>query len=256
MPTAFIYFHAELNDFFQKDFSDIPHVVEFNGHETVKHVIESLGVPHTEVGVILINGKSVGFEEIPNSNDCIHVYPSKEGVEISPVIFLKPKPMKEIRFVLDGHLGKLATYLRLLGFDTLYQNNYDDNELAKISSLENRVLLTRDRGLLKRTVVSYGYFVREKSPQKQLLEVVNQFELNETAKPFHRCANCNGILLQITKEEIIDRLAPKTKLYYDDFRICEKCNQIYWKGSHFKKMEHFFHEVLQGKENREKLEDK
>jgi uncharacterized protein with PIN domain len=247
MPTAFIYFHAELNDFFQNESSDVPIKVEFNGHETVKHVIEVLGVPHTEVGVILINGESVGFGQKPHNDDRIHVYPSMDGVDVSPVIWLKPEPLKEIRFVLDGHLGKLANYLRLLGFDSRYQNDFEDSELAAISSQEDRILLTRDRGLLKRTVVSYGYFVREKSPRRQLVEVVERFELAAKAKPFYRCANCNGVLQHIKKEEILDRLAPKTKLYYHEFRICDDCNQIYWKGSHFEKMESFFNGVLRGK---------
>ena len=247
MPNAFFFFHNELNDFFQNESSEMCFEAEFNGHETVKHVIESLGVPHTEVGVILINGESVGFDQNPHHQNCIHVYPSRDGVLVSPVIDLKPEPLKDIRFVLDGHLGKLATYLRLLGFDTLYQNDFEDTQLAEISSEEKRILLTRDRGLLKRTMVSYGYFVREKSPRKQLIEIVDKFGLADKAIPFYRCANCNGVLQPIAKEEIIDRLEPKTKIYYDEFQICEICEQIYWKGSHFKRMECFINEVLAGK---------
>jgi uncharacterized protein with PIN domain len=251
MSTVFFYFYEELNDFFQYELFDIPIEVDFNSHETVKHIIETLGVPHTEVGVIIINGNSVGFDHKPNPDDIIYVYPSVDDVEVRPVINLQPKPMEEFRFVLDGHLGKLAGYLRLLGFDTLYQNDYDDAELAKISSLERRMLLTRDRGLLKRAEVVYGYFVREKSPRKQLSEVVNRFDLKELAKPFHRCSNCNGLLVRVDKGNIIDRLAPKTKLYYEDFRICDKCDQIYWKGSHFEKMEYFFSSILNGNHNLE-----
>jgi len=247
MAIAFFYFHAELNDFFHDEYSTNPVEVEFEGHETVKHVIEALGVPHTEVSVILINGESVGFEQKPHPGDHIHVYPSMEGVNVSGVKSLKPKPLKEFRFVLDGHLGKLATYLRLLGFDTRYKNDCQDNELAEISSKENRILLTRDRGLLKRTLVTYGYFVREKTPRKQLVEVVNHFGLAPKAKPFYRCANCNGVLQSVDKEKILDRLQPKTKLYYDEFRICEDCHQIYWKGSHFERMERFIAEVIYDK---------
>jgi uncharacterized protein with PIN domain len=244
MLTAHIYFHAELNDFFHREYSLEPVDVDFNGHETVKHVIEALGVPHTEVGVILVNGESVGFAHKPRHGDCIHVYPTLEGVNGSRIKWLKPDPLKEIRFILDGHLGKLATYLRLLGFDTRYQNDYADDELAEISSTDDRILLTRDRGLLKRSKVTYGYYVREKQPQKQLVEVVNRFRLSRKAQPFNRCANCNGLLKPIEKVKILDRLQPKTKLYYQEFKICEECQQIYWKGSHFQKMERFINDVI------------
>lgn len=244
MPFATIYFHGELNDFLQKERRWIPFEVEFNGHETVKHLIEVLGVPHPEVEVILINDVSVEFGYQPDSGDRIEVFPSIDGVDVSVIICLKPEPLKVIRFVLDSHLGKLATYLRLLGFDTRYQNNYEDTKLAEISHQETRILLTRDRGLLKRSVVTYGYCVREKSPRKQLTEIVDRFDLASKAKPFSRCANCNGVLGAVDKVKILDRLSPKTKHYYNDFRICDTCDQIYWKGSHFESMEKFFHEVL------------
>jgi uncharacterized protein with PIN domain len=245
MAKAFLYFHGELNDFFNRKTEDYSLEVEINQHETVKHVIEAVGVPHTEVGVILINGESVRFSQKLVADDYVQVYPSKDGVDVDPVIWLKPEPLDELRFVLDGHLGKLAAYLRLLGFDTLYQNNYEDSQLARITSEENRILLTRDRGLLKRKAVAYGYYVREKSPRKQLLEVVNRYSLAEKAQPFTRCANCNGVLQPVDKSKIMDRLAPKTKRYYNEFRICSDCEQIYWKGSHFDRMESFIQEILE-----------
>jgi uncharacterized protein with PIN domain/sulfur carrier protein ThiS len=246
MLIATIYFHGELNDFLRKERRWIPIEVEFNGHETVKHLIEASGVPHPEVEVILINGESVEFGHQPDSGDRIEVYPSMHGVDVPAIICLKPFPLKVFRFVLDSHLGKLATYLRLLGFDTWYQNNYEDTKLAEISHQETRILLTRDRGLLKRTAVRYGYCVREKSPPKQLTEIVDRFDLASIAKPFSRCANCNGVIGTVEKEKILDRLGPKTKRYYNDFRICDTCDQIYWKGSHFDRMEKFFNEVLNG----------
>jgi uncharacterized protein with PIN domain len=149
-----------------------------------------------------------------------------------------------VRFVLDGHLGKLASYLRLLGFDTLYRNDYDDDELADTSSNQRRILLTRDRGLLKRNRVWFGYCIRARSPGEQVVEVLKRFDLAERAHPFSRCACCNGLLTPVEKVDVFDRLEPKTKLYYDDFRICQDCDRIYWKGSHFERMESQLQDLL------------
>jgi uncharacterized protein with PIN domain len=236
MPSATFLFHTDLNDFLPKDKRQADIKVDFNGHETVKHIIESLGVPHTEVDAILVNGVSVGFAHQPVQGDQIDVYPTRalEGIVRT---HLQPEIPDEPRFVLDGHLGKLASYLRLLGFDTLYRNNYGDEELAKISNCENRILLTRDRGLLKRNLVSYGYCVRGKRAQKQVVEILRRYKLVDFTRPFSRCARCNGLLKQVSKADVYDRLEPKTKLYYDDFRKCEACDQVYWKGSHFQRME-------------------
>ena len=145
--------------------------------------------------------------------------------------------MDEPCFVLDGHLGRLASHLRLLGFDALYRNDYDDDALAEISSNQDRILLTRDRGLLKRNQVRSGYCVRAKSPQEQVIEVLRRFDLAEQAHLYSRCARCNGSLIPVDKADVFDRLEQKTRLYYDDFRICQQCCQIYWKGSHFERME-------------------
>jgi len=247
MPSASLRFHAQLNDFLPRMRRNVSFVVSFNGHESIKHIIEVVGVPHTEVDVILINGKSVGFDRKPGLGDHIDVFPDGIQIEVDSLLHLRPVPNLNIHFVLDGHLGKLATYMRLLGFDSLYRNNYEDLELADISSRESRWLLTRDRGLLKRAVVRYGYWVREKNPQKQLVEIVKHFGLDRFAVPFSRCPICNGLLRLVDKLEVIERLEPKTIKYYEVFRICEKCDQVYWKGSHFNRMERFIGEVLNPK---------
>jgi uncharacterized protein with PIN domain len=204
---------------------------------TVKHLLESLGTPHTEVDVILVNGTSVDFDYRAVDGDRVAIYPALEILDISPIIHLRPQPLGEAHFVLDGHLGKLASYLRLLGFDTLYRNDYNDDELAKVSSREQRILLTRDRGLLKRGLVTLGYCVRAKSPREQTVEVLRRFELVEQARPYSRCARCNGRLVPTSKADVFDRLEPKTKLYYDEFQVCEQCDRVYWRGSHFERME-------------------
>jgi uncharacterized protein with PIN domain len=244
MPIASIYFHGELNDFLPPELQSTEFEVQFNGHETVKHIIETLGVPHPEIEVILINNNSVDFSFLPRSGDQIEVFPSTDGLVVTQIFGLKPVPLQNYRFVVDIHLGKLANYLRLLGFDTRYRNDYDDSEIAEISHKENRILLTRDHGLLKRSVVRYGYYVREKYPQEQLAEIVNRFDLTSSAKPFSRCANCNGVLIWVDKENILDRIESKTKKYYNEFSTCNSCDQIYWKGSHFNKMEKFFDLIL------------
>jgi uncharacterized protein with PIN domain len=237
MPKAIFRFFAELNDFLPASQRQLPIEVNFSGHESVKHLLESLGVPHTEVDVILVNARSVNFSARLMDSDEVQVYPSFQGWQLTPLIHLRPEASRQPRFVLDGHLGKLAVYLRLLGFDTRYQNDFNDDELAEISSYEGRILLTRDRGLLKRSQVSQGYCVRTKLPRQQVVEVLRRYGLQAQAITFSRCARCNGVLEVVTKEEVFERLEPKTKLYYDEFRICRDCDQIYWKGSHFERLE-------------------
>ncbi len=248
MPQATFRFYAELNDFLPRNQQKVDFVYQFGGHETVKHIIESLGVPHTEVDLILVNGESVDFGSKMRDQDRVSVYPVFESLNIEQVSQVRPKPLREPRFVLDNHLGKLAGYLRHLGFDTLYRNDFDDPELAEISSERGRILLTRDRGLLKRSLVTHGYCVRSKHPRKQIKEVMDRFDLVSLAAPFSRCARCNGLLHPVPKAEVFDRLESKTKLYFDEFRICEDCEQIYWKGSHFYLMKRFIDQIL-GHEN-------
>lgn len=239
MPSATFRFYAELNDFLPlvQQRTDFAH--SFGGHETVKHIIESLGVPHTEVDLILVNGESVDFSRQLMDGDRISVYPVFECMDIGKISKVRPEPLRKTRFVLDNHLGKLANYLRLLGFDTLYRNDYGDHELAEVSNQDKRILLTRDRGLLKRSQVTHGYCVRQTDPKKQIEEIIQRFDLADRTKPFSRCARCNGWLQSVSKAEVYGRLEPKTKLYYDEFRKCEGCDQVYWKGSHFRRLEKF-----------------
>ncbi|MBC8507850.1 MAG: Mut7-C ubiquitin/RNAse domain-containing protein [Anaerolineales bacterium] len=245
MPKATFRFYAELNDFLPLERRQVGFEHMFGGHETVKHLVESLGVPHTEVDLLLINGVSVGFDNSVEEGDQVSVYPVFESMDIKAVSRVRPEPLREPRFVLDGHLGKLAKYLRLMGFDTLYRNDFDDHELAEISSSDRRILLTRDRGLLKHSRVTHGYCIRAKKPKKQVNEVLQRFDLHRLAQPFSRCARCNGILKPAAKADVYDRLEPKTKHYFEEFSICPECDQIYWKGSHFKKLERFIDQVLQ-----------
>ena len=244
MKSAHFRFYAELNDFLPRSRRQIAFDAMFEGRVSIKHMIESLGVPHPEVDLVLINGQSVDFSYLVQDGDQISVYPVFESIDITPEVRLRPKPLREIRFVLDAHLGRLAAYLRMLGFDAIYRNDFADEELAQISSQEVRILLTRDRGLLKRGKVTHGYCVRDTNSRCQLVEVLRRFDLSRVVAPFTRCMRCNGSLQPISKTSISHRLQPKTRQYYHEFRICEECDQIYWKGSHYQRMQQFIQSCL------------
>ena len=245
MLEATFRFYSELNDFLPSDRRQVLFTYAFSGRPAIKDTIEALGVPHTEVDLVLANGVSVDFGYRLRDGDQISVYPVFESFDISPVLHLRPKPLREVRFVLDTHLGRLAGYLRMMGFDTLYRNDYADDELARISSQQRRILLTKDRGLLKRSKVTHGYFVREIHPRAQLTEILRRFDLVGLIKPYNRCIRCNGMVTPVDKEEIIDQLQPETRQYYDEFHRCQDCARIYWRGSHYQRMQLFIAQVLE-----------
>ncbi|BAZ50885.1 hypothetical protein NIES4103_35080 [Nostoc sp. NIES-4103] len=190
MAIAYFHFHGELNDFLPRHKRHTNIGSFFTERASIKDMIESLGVPHTEVDCIEVNAESVNFSYIVQDEDNINIYPISARNFINQKIGLRPEPLSSIRFVLDIHLGKLATSLRLLGFDTLYRNDYQDEELALISHNESRVLLTRDKGLLMRSLVIYGYYVRNTNPQQQIVEVLQRFDLFNAVSPFQRCLRC------------------------------------------------------------------
>ncbi|MCP6758290.1 MAG: Mut7-C ubiquitin/RNAse domain-containing protein [Fischerella sp. CENA71] len=244
MARATFQFHAELNDFLPPNKRQV-RIEHFYGERaSIKDMIEALGVPHPEVDCIEVNGESVDFAYIVQDGDTINVYPISTVAQTDCLSLVRPKPLNTICFVLDIHLGKLASSLRLLGFDTLYQNNYHDPELAEISSTQNRILLTRDKGLLMRSVVTYGYYVRNTDPQQQIVEVLRRFDLFDLVSPFQRCLRCNGILQPVDKQVVIDQLPDTVVLYTDEFHRCQNCAQIYWKGSHYERLQRFIDGVL------------
>ncbi|MBI3969581.1 MAG: Mut7-C ubiquitin/RNAse domain-containing protein [Chloroflexi bacterium] len=244
MAQVYVRLYAELGDFLRNGAGHTELVVGLERRTSVKDLIESLGVPHTEIDLLLIDGESVGFETIVESGARISAYPRFRSLDVSELTRVRPDTPAALCFVLDTHLGRLAAYLRLLGFDTLYRNDYADETLARISSEEGRILLTRDRGLLKRSVVKYGYHVWETHPERQLVEVLRRFELSGAAAPFHRCIECNGEIESVAKAEIADRLPPKTRQFYDEFRRCRSCDRVFWKGSHFERMERLVRQAL------------
>jgi uncharacterized protein with PIN domain len=189
--------------------------------------------------MIIVNGEPVGFSYKLKKGDDISVYPVFESFDISSVSPLRAKPLRETKFVLDVHLGRLAKYLRLCGFDTMYRNRFSDREIIEISLSDHRIILTRDRGILKNRKVTHGYWIRSIVPEEQLAEVLDRFDLRKNIMPFTRCLECNSSLTDVPKEEIIENLRPDTKKYFNDFRKCNGCGRIYWEGSHYDKMKDF-----------------
>jgi uncharacterized protein with PIN domain len=242
-------FYEELNDFLPPALRKVTITHSFDRRASVKDMIEAFGVPHTEVDIILVNGHSVDFTYIVQDGDCISAYPVFESLDISPLVRLRPAPLRSPAFVLDTNLGRLARYLRLLGFDCLYQNDYDDQAVANIAHRQHRIVLTRDRALLQRKIITRGYFVREVRPRLQVKEVLARFDLYRLVTPFSRCIRCNGDLQAVDKQVIEDRLEPKTRQYYDSFRICKACGQIYWQGGHHARSLQLIEELVKLQDN-------
>jgi uncharacterized protein len=229
---AWFRFYAELNDFLPPERRQIAFVHSVDRRSSVKDAIESLGVPHTEIDLILVDGRSVDFSYLLQDGDRVSVYPVFEALDISPVALVRPVPLREVRFVLDTHLGRLAAYLRLAGFDARWRSEAGDAELAGISVEEKRILLTRDHGLLKRKVVTHGYFVRATRPADQLAEVLGRFDLVRSVVPFSRCLRCNGEIESAAPELAWSRLPPRIRATHREFWRCRSCGRVYWKGSH------------------------
>ncbi len=239
MNQAWFRFYEELNDFIPASRKKQVFSHSFHGNPSVKDVIESLGVPHVEVDMILVNGKSVSFSYKVMDADHVSIYPVFESLDISEVQHLRAQPLRDIKFIADVHLGRLVKYLRLLGFDTVYDREFSDSEIINTSVSQKRIILTRDKGLLKNRKVTHGYWIRSTDPRRQVNEVVSKFDLSRNLKPFTRCLECNSLVKDIPKEDISGMLLPKTKKYYNLFKICPDCSKIYWEGSHFEKMKQF-----------------
>jgi uncharacterized protein with PIN domain len=232
--TAELRFYGDLIDFLP----DGKPVVErtFDVSPSVKDTIEACGVPHPEVDLVLVDGEPVGWEHAVVDGERIAVYPRFRAFDIAGLSAVHVPPLPEVRFLVDVHLGTLTRYLRLLGFDAI-QPDADDGELADLSVREARNLLTRDLGLLKRTVVRHGYFVRSSDPLMQAVEVVRYFDLDEDVSPFTRCMECNGRIVPVATADAVDRVPPGVRRNHDRFRECAECGRLYWEGTHFGRLE-------------------
>lgn len=234
--TAQFRFYAELNDFLSKERRKREFDFAFDGTPAVKDVVEALGVPHTEIDLILVDGTSVGFDHRLRGGERVAVYPVFERLDISPITRLRPKPLREPKFILDVHLGRLARYLRLLGFDTVYTNDLEDAEIAARAKTEQRIVLTRDRGLLKRSEVTHGHWLRSTAPRRQLAEVVAALDLGSRITPFSRCMVCNGLLEQIPETAVRHELPEGIRGRYPAITRCPDCRRLYWPGSHYARL--------------------
>ena len=244
MVSATFRFYEELNDFLAPKRRKQAFTVPCAQAATAKHMIEALGVPHTEVELILVNGESVGFDRILEDGDRVAVYPRFEALDVTPLLRVRDTPLRETRFVADAHLGGLAHMLRMLGFDTLYDNHYQDDALVLIAEQDGRIVLTRDRELLKRRAVTHGCYVHALKSEAQLREVVERLDLARGARPFTRCLHCNAPLRPVDKASVLDRLPPKVREHYEHFSACDACGRVYWEGSHWRNMRRLLDGVL------------
>lgn len=234
MVTAYFRFYAELNNFLPPAQRQRRIRHSCSRDATVKHMIEALGVPHTEVDLILVDDESVDFSHRLQDRESVSVYPCFTRIDITPLTKLRPPPPS--RFIADAHLGQLAKNLRMLGFDVLYRNDYSDAQVARISAEENRVVLTRDRDLLIRKEIVYGCYLHTVSCDDQLAEVITRFDLARLARAFSRCLTCNGVLRTVEKTEVEHRVPHHSRQFYERFYECEDCAQVYWEGSHVERM--------------------
>jgi uncharacterized protein with PIN domain len=193
-----------------------------DGVSTIGHLLGSVGIPLTEVGELLVDGSPVGVSSMPESGAVVDVTPRR-------------RPQDGSRFALDVHLGTLARRMRLLGVDTVWRNDFSDDALIELAARESRVILTRDRGLLLRRVVRDAAYVRGNSPDDQLADMLDRFDL--ALAPWTRCLACNGSLEPVEKSTVIERLEPGTRRSYDVFARCTACGQVYWRGAHARHLE-------------------
>ena len=244
--TAHLRFYAELNDFLPPEKQKTDLEVSFFVSPSIKDAIEALGVPHVEVDLILVDGRSVGFDHRLAAAEHVSVYPVFESLDVAPLTRLQNRPLRRSAFVADVHLRKLARLLRLLGLDVLHSNSYTDAELISISGDEARILLTRDRALLKHGDLTHGYWVRSVHAQEQAVEVLRRFDLSRQTRPFTRCPLCNGLLERIAKADALDRIPPKTADWLDDYFECTACKKLYWHGTHSDKIQNLIAQILNG----------
>ncbi|HPS58452.1 MAG TPA: Mut7-C RNAse domain-containing protein [Spirochaetota bacterium] len=257
MPNVIIRYYEELNDFLPEDMRKRDIEVPFKDRRSVKDVIESMGVPHVEVDIILVNGASVDFSYIVNDNDRISVFPVFGSLDIPGVTRLTLSPLDDTRFVLDVHLRKLARTMRLLGFDADFEDDRDDDMLAVIAATENRILLTCDRRLLMRKIVPRGIIVRSRDPEQQIIEVTGRLRLRNMVNPLTRCVECNGLIrdadmnsleFTLVKNDIPEGVISWCTEYF----ICNSCGRIYWHGSHYDKLKVKVNRILKSIDSNQK----
>ena len=244
MATATFRFYEELNDFLPKHRRKTDFVIRSEEKRSIKDAIESVGVPHTEVDLILVNGESVDFGYIIRDQDRVSVYPVFESLNISNVTRLRKLPLRSTKFIADINLGNIAKYMRVLGFDLFFDPLLSPREVVDISNRERRIILTTSRKLLKFKAVSRGMFVRPGTTVRQIQRIIDTLDISDRVDPFTRCLRCNSLLQAVPKERILDRIPLKTRAYCDAYVRCQSCDKIYWQGTHCRHMQKVVKQIL------------
>ena len=243
--SASFRFYAQLNDFLSSNKKQKEIKYAFWGTPSVKDAIESLGIPHSEVELILVNNEPVSFNCPIINGDMVGVFPVFRSFDTSGVGIDRGGSIKEFMFVIDANMGKLARLMRMAGFDSLYSSDFEDDQIVSIAQNERRIILTRDVNLLKRGAVIHGYFVRATDPWKQLSEVLLRFGLHHRVKAFKRCLPCNGVLELVDKDEVKDQILAQTARSYQQFFRCSSCGKVYWQGSHYERMNRLLRQLME-----------
>lgn len=220
--------------------------IECGINQTIKDCIESLGVPHTEVSFITSNKKFVDFSKVVQNGEIYCVYP-ETNLQIDEKYLCTPRFSDlsiEPRFILDIHLGKLARLLRMFGLHADY-GMVNDEEIYKKALKEFLIILTRDRKLLMRKEITFGYIPRSDFPEEQFKEVYRKYKLKEYIRPFTRCIECNGKLEIVEKSYVVGNVPQRVFDTYNTFAICNKCGKIYWSGSHYTHMVSVIERLIQ-----------
>lgn len=238
-----IRFHPDLAIFLSKKEKQGPVTYLLDRRASLKDIIESKGVPHTEIGEMLFNGSRVDFSFLPRCDGLIQVSPVLPPFDVCSPSLLRPVPLDRVKFIADVNVIRLGRLMIFLGFDVLYSSRLDDTDIASIAEQQQRIVLTRDTQMLKRNQIVYARRVREDRPYDQLIEIVQFFGLQKHARSFSRCVICNRSLAKVEKVKVIHRLEPKTKKYFHSFKECPGCGKIYWKGSHYENLKTMFQAV-------------
>ncbi len=232
MRRAEFRFYEELNDFLPPEKRKVAFDYPFDGTPSIKDAVEAVGVPHTEIDVILADGRSVGFDYRLHGGERVAVYPMFEAMDVAPLVRLRPTPLRTTRFIVDVHLGALARHLRLIGFDTVWRNDLGRSEIVDIALRQRRIILTRDRGMLRLSRVTHGYWPRATDSLAQLEEVVRALELGTQLRPYTRCLECNGALAPVAASDVAALVPPYIASTQTQFTRCDGCGRVYWAGSH------------------------
>jgi hypothetical protein len=239
MSQTSLRFYAELNEYLPQELRWITFDRTVSDGSTLWQVLESIQVPSNAIDLVLVNGESESLDYRLREGDRVSVYPVFDSIDVTPITKVENRPLRRLQFVLDAHLGKLAHHLRMLGFDAMYRNDYRRDDLVRIATAENRILLSKSRSLFDTVVIEAGYCVKSSNPREQLTEVLQRFDLWRSVHPFQRCLHCNTVLHTTAKESVADRLPEKVRRFYNDFTVCPLCGKTYWRGTHFEKMMEF-----------------